>query len=138
MLACRGEFGVELWAQDYQSRMNPHLIRDKSFATEAGDDRNAAIFFFERYYQNDRKINELLLLAAHSVLMAGQLNPTGVGGLEIVTWREAEDRPKRLSESEIATLTKLSKSLDDNILSQIFPPITPPPSLPLQGNRSTD
>jgi hypothetical protein len=79
-----------------------------------GDWGNAAGFFIERYFPERRRpIQELRLLAAHTVLVAGRLNPAGVGGLEIVRCSSAGF--EKLGEDEIAALTEASMRLDEDI-----------------------
>jgi hypothetical protein len=91
-----------------------------------GDFHNAAGFFLERYFPKRRKvpIQDLVPLAAHTVLQAGELNNAGVGGLEIVRCTSAGF--EKVSEDEISVLTDRSEKLDAEISV----------SLKLSGKRS--
>jgi hypothetical protein len=53
-----------------------------------GDETNSAKFFLEHYYSEDMSVRELLPLVAHTILMGGEINPSGVGGLEISFWED--------------------------------------------------
>jgi hypothetical protein len=70
-----------------------------------GDHTNPAKFFIERYHNQELPVRSLLPLVAHTILMGGELNPSGVGGLEIlfcenntiVDWRFGSDELKKLA-----------------------------------------
>jgi hypothetical protein len=110
LIACLSEGKPLLWRIDYaQCVTRPKIIYDKA---ASGDLLNSAVFFADNYYYLNRPINFLLPLAAHCVLMAGKMNPTGVGGLEAAIWRQSESRPRRLEREEIAALERKSKEDD--------------------------
>ena len=67
----------------------------------AGDNVNPAIYWPERYYEK-RPIDELVSLAAYTVVAAGKLNNAAISGLEIVQIRASEI--KRLSDDSIRQL----------------------------------
>jgi hypothetical protein len=57
----------------------------------AGDYKNSAIFWADRYYRKPRvPIKNLIPLAAHLIMAAHFLNTTGIAGLEIVLCRDSE------------------------------------------------
>lgn len=116
LLACRGESRIGLWSMNYGRQISVYPVNDKS---HAGDPRSSAVLFAELYYRAHQTIDELILLAAHSVLMAGKLNPTGINGLEIALWRNSESSPQRLSNSEIDELIGLSSDLNEDIHKRI-------------------
>jgi hypothetical protein len=92
--------------------------RDKA---HDGDPSNAAKYFLEFYAQSKlRPMRELVFLAAHTIRTAAILNPTGVGGLEILTWDFGAAAPRFLSNDEIATLTQRSSQLTSSIDAAIF------------------
>jgi hypothetical protein len=92
----------------------------------AGDNKNAAVFIAERYYRENFKIEELLPLAAHSVLMAGKLNPASVAGLDIAVWRNSESLPIMLSQEDTSALKIRSDSVDSDTLEKLVRPLPPP------------
>lgn len=117
LVAQATDSGFGLWRVEVSESplCQPILDRNKS-----GDESNAAIFFSERYFPSMSEerppIAHLLPLAAHIVLMAGRLNPTGVDGLEIAICRAGECR--MLQEHELAPLRDFSNRLDDLVRSQ--------------------
>jgi hypothetical protein len=81
-----------------------------------GDAHNVAAFFIARYASNSRPplpLNKLIPIVAHTTLMASRINPSAVGGLEVVAYENATLR--KLSDTEINDLIASSKSLDDEI-----------------------
>jgi len=86
------------------------IVKDKVVFT--GDGANAALFFTERYYQK-RPIRELALLAAHTVLVGGRLNPGGISGLDIVFCEPSGITS--LSEKSVAALRAKSEELDGSL-----------------------
>jgi hypothetical protein len=66
---------------------------------------------------------ELLLLAAHTILMGAKDNPTGVGGLEIRVIQKGVRPSRRLTEEEIKYLTRRSEELTQTIQTSLFTPI---------------
>jgi hypothetical protein len=104
-----------LWRLNITSSSYCESILDKDIN---GDASNSAVFFSEQYFQKmPNTIGSLLPLAAHTVLMAGDRNQTGVGGLEIAICRIGECR--KLTEKELAPLRDFSKRLDDSMLKQL-------------------
>jgi hypothetical protein len=83
----------------------------------AGDSTNAAIFWAERYYSQDRWIKKtmkrILPLAAHMICSAHYLNTSGVGGLEMVLCSSVEI--KRLSDKTIEDLEDKAEEWDKEI-----------------------
>jgi hypothetical protein len=95
----------------------PHRLLDKG---SQGDYANTAHFFLERYYPKvpaSATVAQLLPLAAHTVLMAGAMNPVYVDGLEIAICTGTELR--RLAEEELKPLTETVWKLDREINSKL-------------------
>lgn len=89
-----------------------------------GDIGNPAIFFAERYYRSDMTVRDLVPLAAHVILTGGQLNPYGVGGLEILL---ADDQGcRKLTEAELTPLRDASSRIDESIVQQFVSAASPP------------
>jgi hypothetical protein len=109
----------DLW---YVKVGNPSLCKPILDRVNIGDVSNASIFFSERYFpgmsEKRPPIARLLPLAAHIVLMAGKLNPTGVDGLEIAICRVGECR--KLEENELAPLRDFSNRIDDLFRLELF------------------
>jgi len=68
-----------------------------------GDGINPAAFFIERYLPSERYVKmpleKLKLVATHTMLMASELNPKGIHGMDIVLCRPGrsfqDDRERR-------------------------------------------
>jgi hypothetical protein len=78
-----------------------------------GYDVNSAIFFLEKYYSlvvNPQSVNQLAVLAGHTILAASQLSPERIGGLEIVICKEGEPC-RRLKDEAIAAICARSNSI---------------------------
>jgi len=100
--------GLRLWFAVVSETPRVNCIQDKVIA---GDFRNGASFFAEMYFPKGKPlptIEELLPLATHSVLMAGRLNPGGIGGLEIVVFTGSKTH--KLTDKEIGTPDRRIKS----------------------------
>jgi len=83
-----------------------------------GDRLNSSVFFSEQYYEPQRVVDDLIFLAAHTVVMAGKRNPEFVQGLEILKCKDGI--LYRLSKEEIETLRRRSADLDSKIRSTLF------------------
>lgn len=117
VLAVHREPKVELWHMDVMFRGQlPICISDRVCI---GDTGNPAVFFLERYLPPGAKLSldKLKFLAAHSIAMAEKINPTGIGGLEMVLCRE--DRFERVSAEEINYLKSQSEDLDSSIANAL-------------------
>ncbi len=89
---------------------------DKSLA---GNDLNPVTFFLERFYGSEtRALVDLKILAAATILLGGTINPTGVGGLEMLTC--SKGNMEMVSLQEIADLKMRVDSLDAAIASLLF------------------
>jgi 20S proteasome alpha/beta subunit len=84
-----------------------------------GDRRNPAQFFVERYYTPDKTVEELKFLAAHTVLEGGRLNPTTVGGLEVLVSKNGKT-VSFLRDEELQVLRDRSQSLHNTITTELF------------------
>jgi hypothetical protein len=83
----------------------------------AGDTKNAATFWAERYYRQ-MPIKTLIPLAAHLIISAGALNPAGISGLEIVLCDASGIR--RVSGTEIFNLKVKAAARDKSIGESLF------------------
>jgi hypothetical protein len=108
------------WIDANHRRSATGTYQDKIYA---GDRQNASIYFLERFYNHPKllPLDQLVFLASHAVCEAGELNRTGVGGLDVLTWRFEDREPKIYSESETAELARRSAELVESIRSRIFP-----------------
>jgi 20S proteasome alpha/beta subunit len=109
--------GPELW---FTAISNGQVVRRVNHGKiVAGDTGNAAVFFAERYFPNASipTVEELLPLAAHSVLMAGELNPGGVDGLEIAIIRSTG--AEKLHGAGLSSLIEQSRRLDQQIAKEL-------------------
>jgi hypothetical protein len=88
----------------------------------AGDDRNAAKYLTERFYKHSNllPVSNLAFLAAHLILEGHELNPSGVEGLDILSWRFGEPKPKVFTEEEKRVLIRRSEGLSDLIEHKLW------------------
>jgi hypothetical protein len=82
-----------------------------------GDSSTPACFFSERYYRG-RPVDELIFLAAHTVLTAGAMNPAGIGGLDVVLCKPSGFEV--LPAERIAVLNAQSERLHLQISESLF------------------
>ncbi len=89
----------------------------------AGDAINQANFFVERYFRRSAPISELLALATHTILMAGELNPTCVSGVDLVAC--TSEGFHAITGTELDSLFQKSETLDraigDSFRTQVRP-----------------
>jgi hypothetical protein len=117
LIAQKNNGKVQLWHADVITPLcrcdYPQLIDDKRWI---GDKWNTAAFVLERYLPMGklRPIQELKLIAAHAVLMAGKLNPSGVYGLEMMLCPDSGDF-EVVNAAEIRELNRKSELLDRDI-----------------------
>jgi hypothetical protein len=97
-----------LWTVDVGEQI---YISPRPDFMPTGDVCNAAMFFPQRYYKR-LSVDQLKLLAAHTVLLAHDFNTAGVGGLEMLVCKD--DKFNFLKEDEIATLRELSEQIDSS------------------------
>jgi 20S proteasome alpha/beta subunit len=87
-----------------------------------GDNANSAVFIAEKYIRpailRRSSKRDMVFIAAHTVLMAGEINPSTVGGLEIFLCDSSGFN--RLSEDEITELSRRSAELDAEISRRLF------------------
>lgn len=62
----------------------------------------------------------LAFLAAHFVLEGARLNPTGVDGLDIPSWKFGETEPKIFSDAEKAELKRRSDEVIERTRQSLF------------------
>ena len=91
----------ELWFTEVRDRqgIGPCFAREVKNHKWIGDDGSAAVFFLERYLpiEPEFSVDDLMLVAAHVVLVMGKLNSGGVGGLEMVLCRDGAEHYERVS-----------------------------------------
>jgi hypothetical protein len=105
----------DLWQMSVEPSTLGFLWRIFDKGTQ-GDNANTARFFLEQYYPKlPVSTVQLLPLAAHCVLMAGQMNPTFVGGLEMAICTHEECR--KLTKEELHPLMGSASELDHQIRS---------------------
>jgi|HubBroStandDraft_6_1064221.scaffolds.fasta_scaffold576715_1 hypothetical protein len=93
--------------------------------TFGGDETNSAKFFVEQYYNREATVGTLLPLAAHSVLMAGNRNPSGVGGLEITFWEDGGLIDWSVDSPELRQLADRSEQIDTYVKTHLLDAIIP-------------
>ena len=119
---------VELFRVDIYSRATCPIVCQIDNRDYQGDGFNAAAFFVERYLPannfKQRPLEQMKLIAAHAMLMASTLNPTGVHGLDIYLCRSR--RPfEKLAQSEIEGLVAASQEIDSQIGRGLGIPLKP-------------
>jgi hypothetical protein len=130
-----------VYAMSTRIRKGWHLqIAEDSFAYELGDygscyigdTGNPAVFWTQRYYSafdiHLRRADALTFLVAHSVIEAGRLNPTGIVGLNVLSY--ARGKFHWLDEPELDRLRERSKELSTLIEEKLF-------IIPLDFTRTT-
>jgi hypothetical protein len=97
------------------------VVRPVSDHLFGGDRGNSGVFFAERYSAeiNDRTVDELKLLGAFTVLEGGFLNPTGVGGLDILVSKHNE-KSRFLDDGELQLLCDRAQSLHKILTVELF------------------
>ncbi len=106
------------------------VCQDSDDVAFAGDNLNSALFFAQQYYSK-LPVNDLAFLAAHTILMGAKINPSGIGGLDILLCRS--NGFTFASEERVAEYVKRSEQLDKKIKHAIAPrqpkrgPSAPPP-----------
>jgi 20S proteasome alpha/beta subunit len=87
-------------------------MKQKKFIS--GDTKNAAQFLVEQYFRWDRPLGELVLLAAHTVLMAHVHNPTNVEDLDIAFCKDGSGVFIELTDDQkLAMVEPLSAKLNE-------------------------
>jgi hypothetical protein len=113
LIAHRTPNNLQLWELTISVPCDAERIFDK---TTIGDRTNPARLFLEKYFPV-RPAKESMLLAAHTVLMAGALNKTFVGGLDIALC--SPNGFKKLTRDEIAELENRSRIVDTEIAALV-------------------
>ncbi|MFZ0309140.1 MAG: hypothetical protein WAL89_13285 [Candidatus Sulfotelmatobacter sp.] len=88
------------------------ILRPSHSRIVGGDAGNSAVFFVERYQGNwqERSVEELKLLATHTVLEGHSLNQTSVDGLDILLAVDGQE-PRFMEESEKRDLESRSADI---------------------------
>jgi hypothetical protein len=92
-------------------------VTDKLFN---GDSTTLAKWFIEQYYRETYSVRELLPMVAHSILTAGALNPSGVGGLEILCLEKDKVFYYGHKSPELARLKERSQEIDEAITGALL------------------
>jgi len=97
------------------------LARRRIDRVVMGDPANSARFLINRYANEVQMLptSQLVSLAAYAILMGGEENPNGVGGLEVVVIPKG-GLPRFSTTEQEQELAKLSESLDDVIKEQLL------------------
>jgi len=95
-----------------------HMDRAKSLSEPRydkaiiGHATNTACFFAERYYRK-APVDALKLLAAHTILTAGRINPFGIEDLEMLVC--TPEKFESVTLEEISALKSRSQDIDDKL-----------------------
>jgi 20S proteasome alpha/beta subunit len=101
-----------IWRLDMETLpVSVQRLKDKTIIGALG---NLAKLFTEHYYDPTYTLTSMTRLAAHTILVGGEQNPTLVSGLDIVTWTKGAGF-RRYSEDELQRLRDWSKAFDDHI-----------------------
>lgn len=96
------------------------------FGLSNGKEGNPACFFIYRYLPRELvPVESLVRLAAHYILMAGQVNPYGVGGLTIHLSKDGNPF-EEVPEEKILQLMRESDHLDRLISGFLLTPLSAP------------
>ncbi len=123
LLAQIADGRASLWHMDVRTGVwsAPHRVEDK---VEVGDSGNLAAFFVEMYAPTPlrglRTVVELKFLAAHSIRVAGLLNPAFVSDLEMWTHRTGAECFVQVEDDELRTLISRSDALTEELSSKLF------------------
>lgn len=120
LVACLTQNETQLWKFGLTTQIRPDppcRMRDRWII---GDETNTAIFFSEKYLPISPQLplERLLPLAAHTILMAHEMNPTGVDGLDITLCTREGFRV--LKEDELSHLARQSGNLDTYIRAHLL------------------
>jgi len=104
-------------------------VRQRSLATRrkdrvlAGDAENTARHFINKYATGSYllPLRQLITLAAYSVIVAGQENPYGIDGLEVIVIPK-NSKPIPLTLEQEMALKRLSETIHDVIREQVLQP----------------
>lgn len=122
-LACGSEYVdlIRISLHGKQDGLTVEKIDNRDFA---GDGLNPAAFFIERYLPSGKYVKlpleKLKLIAVHTILMASELNPVGIHGIDIVLCPHGKSF-RELDLSEIEKLTQDSRKLDSTIADMLNP-----------------
>lgn len=92
-----------------------HRSKNQRFIVLGGDSLNPSGLFLERYLpRRPPSINKLATLAAHYILVGGEVNPSGVGGLKM--YFSKDNCPfEAMSESVVGELCEKSERLNGRL-----------------------
>lgn len=108
--------GSSLWSLPVKegATVVPKLVSDVEIA---GDVFNPSGLFANTFFAC-KPVDELIFLAAHSVIEAGRFNPTTVGGLDVVVCRE--NKVIKLTQEQKDELTVRSEKLRQRLSEELL------------------
>jgi 20S proteasome alpha/beta subunit len=98
---------TQLWEVIFNGQPFVNSFLDKAIG---GDSINTAIFLIERYYG----VEDLKILAVHTVLEGHALNPSMVGGVDVVVSKHGE-KPRLLTDEEVRPLRERSTEIHNKV-----------------------
>jgi len=109
-----------LWEVVFAPRPYVELLRgeSESYAVN-GSAGNQASFFAHQYFSAEKSVDQLLPIAAHTILEGARIEPSSVGGLDIYVSRTGES-PRFLDSAEIDALCRRSEELHNKIASEFI------------------
>lgn len=108
-----------LWLVIFDRRPHVQLLAGKSESLEINNIANPASFFALQYFSAEKTVDQLLPVAAHTILEGAKIEPDSVGGLDIYVSRTGES-PRFLDPAEIDTLCLRSEELHKKITSEFL------------------
>jgi hypothetical protein len=114
IIACYGS-EIGLW----ELKVGAESMAAPMSMVVAGDAQNTARFFTENYYTRGKTVEQLKLLAVHTVRMGHLRNTAGVGAdIDMVVCVPGELR--RIGNDEVNSFEERSKALDKEIGDTLF------------------
>jgi 20S proteasome alpha/beta subunit len=103
---------ARLWEVIFTGRPFVNSFLDKAIG---GDSINTAIFLIERYYKGkETPVEDLEILAVHTILEGHALNPSMVGGVDVVVSKHGE-KPRLLTDEEVGSLRERSTEIHNKV-----------------------
>jgi 20S proteasome alpha/beta subunit len=103
---------ARLWEVIFTGHPFVNSFLDKAIG---GDSINTAIFLVERYYNGkETPVEDLTILAVHTILEGHALNPLMVGGVDVVVSQHGE-KPRLLTDEEVRSLRERSTEIHNKV-----------------------
>jgi 20S proteasome alpha/beta subunit len=103
---------TQLWEVIFNGQPFVNSFLDKAIG---GDSINTAVFLIERYYGGqETPVEDLKILAVHTVLEGHALNPSMVGGVDVVVSKHGE-KPRLLTDEEVRSLRERSTEIHNKV-----------------------